>query len=49
MALKTHADADSMALIISVQNDGSVTQMTEDLGHALTIVRETLGDRSLSL
>lgn len=47
MALVPYADANSMTLVISVQNDGSVTQMTEDLNNALTVIRERLSDRSL--
>lgn len=36
-----------MTLIIGVQNDGSVSQITKDLNDALTLVRESLSDRDL--
>lgn len=47
MALTPYADASSMTLIISVQNDGSVAQMSKDLNDALTLVRESLSDDDL--
>ncbi|UWR16690.1 hypothetical protein [Sulfitobacter sp. M368] len=47
MALTPYADASSMTLIISVQNDGSVAQMGKDLNDALTLVREGLSDVDL--
>lgn len=47
MTLRPYTDTDSMTLIISVQNDGSVAQTTKDLNDALTLVRESLDDRDL--
>ncbi len=45
MPLTPHLDRNSMALIISVRNDGSVAQMTKDLDDALTLIKESFDDR----
>ncbi len=45
MALQPFSDRSSMALIISVRNDGSVAQMSKDLDDALTLIKASFDDR----
>lgn len=47
MSLTPYTDTNSRTLIISVQNNGSVAQVTKDLNDALTLVQESLSDSDL--
>lgn len=46
MPLKPYTDTPSMTLIVSVQNDGSVAQMMNDLNDALALIEENTRDEN---